>query len=157
MISTAKARYIRISPFKVRDVLRLIKGKSVDEAKGLLRHTNKRATVYIHKVLKSAVSNAENKGAKIEELYISKAFADGGPVLMRYKAAPFGRATSIRRRTAHIVIELGLEKDRGTLEKKAAAKKEKPKTAKKTTKPVNKKSKTVKTARKTIKKTKKGK
>ncbi|MCM8783521.1 MAG: 50S ribosomal protein L22 [Candidatus Omnitrophica bacterium] len=106
MVSHAVLRYLRLSPRKVRQVADIVRGKDVDTAEALLINLNKRPAIYILKVLKSAIANAEFKGLKGRRLYISKITADGGPVLKRYRAAPFGRANMIRRRTTHITIEL---------------------------------------------------
>lgn len=85
------------------------RGKGVVAAEGILLNIPKRAKEYIQKVLKSAVANAKVKGFAPSELYISKITADVGPIWKRYKAAAFGRATKIRRRTSHITIELDLK------------------------------------------------
>ncbi|MGE4357803.1 MAG: 50S ribosomal protein L22 [Candidatus Omnitrophota bacterium] len=106
MVSRAILRYLRLSPRKVRQVINLVRGKDTETAEAILISLNKRPAVYILKLLKSALANAEFKGLKGRRLYISKITADGGPVLKRYRAAPFGRANMIRRRTTHITLEL---------------------------------------------------
>lgn len=106
MISKAKAKFIRVSPRKVRLVIDLIRGKTVSEALGVLENINKRARQPIIKVLKSAISNSRQSQANEENLYISKIVADEGPRLKRYKSAPFGRAVMIRHRLCHITVEL---------------------------------------------------
>ena len=119
MISKAKAKYIRTSPTKARLVIDLIKGKTVDEANAILDTVNKGASSSIKKVLNSAFSNANfNKQEKYlsKDVIISQIKVDGGPMLMRYRAATMGRATPIRHRTAHIYLEL--EVTRGKLQKK---------------------------------------
>ena len=67
---------------------------------------NKRGAYYLKKVLKSAVANAKNKGFEENSLFISKVIANPGPTLKRYRAASFGRASGIRKRTSHILVEL---------------------------------------------------
>jgi len=107
MVSRAVLRYIRLSPRKVRQVIDLIRGKDISSAEAILANLNKRPAYYVLKLLRSAVANAEyGKGSKGVPLYISKITADGGPVWKRYRAAPFGRAVMIRRRTCHISLEL---------------------------------------------------
>lgn len=107
MITRAKARFLRISPRKMRQVIKLIKGRNVVEALALLDVIEKRPALYIKRVLKSAIADAEKKARlKPGELYISKILADGGPMWKRYRAASMGRATMIRRRTCHITVEL---------------------------------------------------
>lgn len=107
IVAKACARYIRVSPRKTRQVIDLIRGEKVDRALTILANINKRAKVYVEKVLRSAISNArQNPMAKAEELFISKIVADNGPVLKRYRAQAMGRATMIRRRTTHLIVEL---------------------------------------------------
>lgn len=101
----AIARYIRMSPFKVRRVLDQIRGRSYREALIILEFMPYRACEPIIKVLRSAVANAENnQGLDPTDLYISKAFADGGPTLKRYRPRAQGRAYQIRKRTCHITV-----------------------------------------------------
>lgn len=109
MIVKAETRFIRISPTRLREVMDCIRGKDVVSAEGLLSNINKRAKTYIEKTLKSAIANAKVKGFTPQQLYISKIAADVGPIWKRFKAAAFGRATKIRKRTSHIIIELDLK------------------------------------------------
>ncbi|NLX91406.1 MAG: 50S ribosomal protein L22 [Firmicutes bacterium] len=107
MESKAQARFIRIAPRKARIVIDLIRGKSVNEALGILRYTPKKGARIIEKVLKSAVANAENNNNMSRDaLVISKAYVDEGPTLKRYKPRARGRATRIRKRTSHITVML---------------------------------------------------
>jgi len=106
MVARAQAKYIRISPKKMRIVLPLVKGKNAQQAAAILHLTKKRGAQILEKVLKSAIANARNKGYDEEQLVISRLSADEGPVLKRYRAASFGRATVIRKRTSHISVEL---------------------------------------------------
>jgi large subunit ribosomal protein L22 len=109
MISSATARFIRMSPQKARLVVDLIRGMNVNQALMTLKFTNKRATEEIEKVVKSAVANATQKSENIDvdTLFIEKAFINEGPRLKRIRPAPMGRAYRYQRRTAHITIELG--------------------------------------------------
>ncbi|MFA6129601.1 MAG: 50S ribosomal protein L22 [Candidatus Omnitrophota bacterium] len=109
MISKAEGKFLRISPSKVRLVMDLIRGKDAAEAQSILLHLNKRPKEYLLKILKSAVANAKVKGFGVDKLYISKIVCNPGPMWKRFKAAAFGRAASIVRRTAHIKIELDLK------------------------------------------------
>jgi large subunit ribosomal protein L22 len=106
MIARAQAKFIRISPSKVRQVMDLIRNKKVVQAAALLKNLNKRPTEYLEKILKQAVANAKVKGFNQEQLYISKLVCDEGPRWKRFKAAAFGRVVSIRKRTSHINMEL---------------------------------------------------
>jgi large subunit ribosomal protein L22 len=95
-----------MSPYKMRQVIDLVRGKPAKYATELLANLNKKGAFLLAKVLKSAIANAKIKGYEDKGLFISKIIADGGPVLKRYRAATFGRATTIKKRTAHVVVEL---------------------------------------------------
>ena len=108
MIAHAKARYMRVSPVKVRQVIDLIRGKDVNSSMGILTHVNKGCTKMVSKVLTSAISNAKQKGLSEEQLFVSKVIANQGPSWRRYRSAAFGRATGISKKTTHLTIELDL-------------------------------------------------
>lgn len=116
----AKARYLRMSPRKVRLVIDVIRGMNVAEARVQLKHMKKHAAIPVLKLLESAVANAKHNFQIDEEgLYVKTIMADGGPVLHRWRARAFGRAAPIRKRTTHISIVLD------SREKKADKKEEK--------------------------------
>jgi large subunit ribosomal protein L22 len=108
---TAKARFIQITPRKVRLVVDAIRGKRADEALEILRYMPQRAAEPVYKLVQSAVANAEqNYGLEVDELYVSKIFADEGP---RHRKAPYGgrfagrgRFRPIMRRSSHITVVL---------------------------------------------------
>lgn len=101
----ARARYVRQSPSKVRRVLDLIRGLSVDEAEAVLAFSARGATEPIRKVLRSAVANAEhNHALDADELVVAEVYADEGPTLRRFRPRARGRATRIRKRTCHITV-----------------------------------------------------
>jgi large subunit ribosomal protein L22 len=103
----AQAKYVRMSPRKARLVAEHIRGRSVPEARAVLRFTSREAAGEIEKVLQSAVSNAEaNHGIAEDRLYISAAYVDGGPVMKRWRARARGRVARIRKRTCHITVRL---------------------------------------------------
>ena len=107
MVSRSVLRHFRISPYKVRLVLPLIKGKGVEEAFSILHLTHKRSAPVIAKLLKSAVANASEKGyPEPDELYVKEAFADEGVVLKRVRARAMGRAFQRKKRSSHITIAL---------------------------------------------------
>lgn len=108
MITSAKAKYLRVSPRKIRLVADMIRGKDVNTSIATLRYVQKKATVDVGKLLKSAIANAQQIGIQPEQLYVSKIHADQGPVMKRFRAAPFGRATRILKKTSHLTIELDL-------------------------------------------------
>ena len=87
----------------------LIRNKDVEEAKAILVELNKRPKEYLIKILNAAIANAKVKGFNADQLYISKIICDVGPTWKRFKAAAFGRATPIRKRTSHIKIELDVK------------------------------------------------
>jgi large subunit ribosomal protein L22 len=109
MIVKAEGKFLRISPAKVRQVIDLIRYKDVGDAQALLNTWNKRPKEYLIKILKQAIANAKTKGFNPEQLYISKIICNIGPIWKRYKAAAFGRAAPIKKRTSHIKIELDLK------------------------------------------------
>jgi large subunit ribosomal protein L22 len=101
----ATAKYVRVSPTKVRQLTRLIKGEHVDEAIRILQFSDKGAARPLRKVLESAIANAENNdGLDPDELYVWNAFVDEGPTLKRYQPRALGRAYRIRKRTSHITV-----------------------------------------------------
>ncbi|MDR0696430.1 MAG: 50S ribosomal protein L22 [Christensenellaceae bacterium] len=103
----AIAKNIRISPYKVRSVLDVIRGKYYPEAVALLNTLNKSSCEPVLKLLKSAAANAENnKGYDVDSLYLSECFADQGPTLKRMMPRAKGRGNRILKRTSHITIKL---------------------------------------------------
>ncbi len=111
MIACAQGKFLRLSPSKVRVVLDLIRGKDALVAQSILLHLNKRPKEFLIKILKSALANAKVKGFSADKLYVSKAACNPGPMWKRFKAAAFGRASGIVKRTVHIKIELDLKGD----------------------------------------------
>jgi len=109
MIVKAEAKHLRISPTKVRQVAALIRNKGAEEALVILTNLNKRPKEYLLKILKQAIANAKVKGIAAEKLYISAIICNIGPTWKRFKAAAFGRATPIKKRTSHIKIELDIK------------------------------------------------
>ena len=108
MDTKAIAKYVRMSPMKISVVLKLIRGKSIKEAYSILLYTNRRAAAVIEKVLKSAVSNAENNNGMDQNLLIVKsAYVTNGPILKRFQPRAQGRAFRINKRTSHITIIVG--------------------------------------------------
>ncbi len=101
-------RHARFSAYKAREVLDLIRGKSVIEARNILEFSDRGAAAVILKVLDSAVANAgNNNDIPPEELFVSACFADEGPTMKRWRPRARGRATRIRKRTCHITVIVG--------------------------------------------------
>ncbi|GAB6172279.1 50S ribosomal protein L22 [Paradesulfitobacterium aromaticivorans] len=112
MQAKAIAKYIRISPRKVRQVVDLIRGKKVNDAFAVLQFTPKGSTEPVVKVLKSAVANAEhNLELSSDNLFVTEVFVDQGPTLKRIKPRAMGRADVIRKRTSHITVVVGEKKE----------------------------------------------
>ena len=109
---TASSKYVRVSPQKARLVLDLIKGRRVEDALNTLAFTKKGIAPNIHKLLRSAVENANyansEKGADVEidNLFVTRAVANDGPRMKRIRPAPMGRAYRYQRRMSHIEIAL---------------------------------------------------
>lgn len=103
----AVAKHIRISPYKVRIVLDIIRGKDYREAVAILENTPKSASEPIRKVLMSAAANAENNlGMSKDNLFIAECYANQGPTLKRIMPRAQGRAFRILKRTSHITVVL---------------------------------------------------
>ena len=112
MEAIARKRFIRQSPYKIRYVLKMVKGLKVEAAVNKLSLTNKKASTYIIEVLNSAVSNMMNSETDVngDSLFIKTAYVDEGPVMKRFRPAAMGRATGIRKRTSHLTIIITSEK-----------------------------------------------
>ncbi len=103
----AVAKYVRISPDKVRIVLDIIRGKSYVEAIAILKNTRKAACEPLIKLVNSAAANAENNlNMNKNDLFIAECFANGGPILKRVQPVSKGRAYRINKRTSHITVIL---------------------------------------------------
>jgi large subunit ribosomal protein L22 len=157
----ATAKFIRISPTKARQVVDLIRGRRVDDARRVLAFTPRSASTPVNKVLNSAVANAEhNRALAADELVVVRTWVDEGPTLRRYRPRALGRATRIRKRTCHISVVVGRPEEElvvpppreKTTAKKSTAKKS---TARKSTakKSTAKKTTARKTSQKTTRKT----
>ena len=101
----ATAKHLRISPYKIRTVLALIRGKSVEEAEAILTYCNKGGSLEVKKVLLSAAANAEhNNGMDRGDLVVAEAFANGGPHMKRMQPVSKGRGHAILKRTSHVTV-----------------------------------------------------
>lgn len=101
----AVLRHYRMSAYKARQVLDLVRGRDADRAEEILRATPREAARVVGKVLASAVANARNnEQLDPEELYVSACYADEGTTLKRWRPRARGRATRIRKRTCHITV-----------------------------------------------------
>jgi large subunit ribosomal protein L22 len=137
----AEAKYLRVSPQKVRLVLDLIKGLRVEEALNTLAFTKKGIAPTVHKLLRSAIENANYAGQEkgidvdVDSLFVKNAISNEGPRMKRIRPAPMGRAFRYQRRMTHISIVLsernknGASADLATTVEAAPAKATKGKTA----------------------------
>lgn len=104
----ARAKYVRMSPRKVRLVVDLIRGKSVQDAEDILRFLPRIATEPVSKVLASAKANALHNDNMLEDqLIVKEAYVDAGPTLKRIIPKARGAANFIRKRTSHITLVVG--------------------------------------------------
>src|SRR5438105_14822422 len=101
----AVLRYCRMSAFKVRPVLDLIRGRDLEDAQDILRFSERDAARVVSKLLASAVANAEHNDAQsADERYVSACYADEATTMKRWRPRARGRATRIRKRTCHITV-----------------------------------------------------
>lgn len=112
MLSKASARFSRIAPRKARMIADLVRGRDAAEAIQLLQFTQKSGAPVIKKIIESAVANAQQAGADVDDLFVSKATVDKAPNKFnrRWRPRAMGRATRIVKGVSHIVIELDARK-----------------------------------------------
>ena len=107
MEAKAHAKYIRMSPRKIKVVLDIIRGKNASEAMAILKHTPRAAAPVVAKLLKSAMANAENNNKMdVSKLYVAETYANQGPTLKRFQPHAQGRAFRILKRSSHITVVL---------------------------------------------------
>ena len=103
----AVARFVRVSPQKVRLVMAQVRGEKVEDALSLLIFAPQKGAKILKKLVDSAVANAqENTDMDVDNLYISKIYADEGPTQKRWRPRALGRATKILKRTSHLTVIL---------------------------------------------------
>ena len=103
----ASAQYLRVAPRKARLVVEHIRGRPVPEARTVLAFTPRAAARAVEKILASAVANAEaNHGLIGDDLIVSAAYVDEGPVIKRWRARARGRVARIQKKTSHVTIHL---------------------------------------------------
>jgi len=103
----AVAKYVRISPRKMKPIADMVRGKNAKDAIAILKFTPRKGARIFLKVLNSAVANAENNNnLDIENLYVSQIYANQGSVMKRWKAGSQGRANPIKHRTSHVGVVL---------------------------------------------------
>ena len=118
IVGKATAKYVRMSPTKVRRVVDLIRGLPASEAQAIVKFDPHAASEPVGKVLDSAVANAEHlahvRSQRLdpEDLFVTEAFVDEGPTLKRFRPRAQGRAYRIRKRTSHITIVVAPAEER---------------------------------------------
>lgn len=118
----AVLRHCRMSSYKVREVLDLVRGVEFTRAVEILDHVDRAAAPVVAKLVRSAAANAEhNEGLDADEMYIASAFADEGTTLKRWRPRARGRATRIRKRTCHITVVLARMPDEKLARRRARA------------------------------------
>jgi ribosomal protein L22 len=106
-IVTAKSKYVRSSARKARLVLDHVRGKSISDARAILRHSPRGVARDLERLLNSAVANAENNHDLVgDDLFVKEVYADEGPTLKRFRPRAQGRAYRIRKRTSHLTMTL---------------------------------------------------
>lgn len=115
MEAKAIHRYIGSSPRKMRLLIDLIRGMSVEKAIEVLHFSTKHASKVAEKVVRSAVSNLMNQDDSTRldpsDLFIKEAFVNQGPTLKRISPAPMGRAYRIRKRSCHLTVVVATKKN----------------------------------------------
>ena len=118
MIARAKLRYLGVSAQKTRLVVDQVRGKGVGEAIGILHYSPKLVAKDVEKLVRSALSNAQQKDPKVDvdRLVVSRATVDEGPPQKRMRARSMGRIYRILKKTCHVTVELNVLADgkRGT-------------------------------------------
>lgn len=110
METSAVAKFVRISPRKIRLIMDQVRGKRVDEALNMLSFAPQKGALILKKLIDSAVANAEqNSGVDVDALFVKRVYADEGPTLKRFRPRAQGRATRIRKRSSHLTVVLDEE------------------------------------------------
>lgn len=114
MEAKAVAKYVRMSPSKLKPVTDLVRGKDLNEALIILKFTSGKGATLIEKVVMSAAGNAENNfDMDPENLYVAEIYANQGPTMKRFRAGAQGRASKILKRSSHIGVTLREKEQEG--------------------------------------------
>lgn len=107
MEAKAVAKYVRMSPIKLKPITDLVRGKDLSEALTILKFTPGKGSVLVEKVVKSAAANAENNhDMNVDKLYVAEVYVHKGPTMKRWRAGAQGRASLILKRSSHIGVTL---------------------------------------------------
>lgn len=106
MEAKAVAKYVRMSPIKLKPVADLVRGKDVGEALTILKFTPGKGAEIVEKVVQSALANADVKEMDTDNLYVAEVYANQGPTMKRWRAGSRGRASIILKRSSHVGVTL---------------------------------------------------
>ena len=107
MEAKATAKYVRMSPIKLKPIADLVRGKDLNEALNILRFTPGKGSEIVEKVVESAAANAENNfDMNPDNLYVAEISANQGPTMKRWRAGSQGRASVILKRSSHVTVTL---------------------------------------------------
>ncbi|MCB6992286.1 50S ribosomal protein L22 [bacterium 210820-DFI.6.37] len=106
MEAKAIAKYVRMSPIKLKPVADLVRGKDVNEALTILKFTPGKGAEIVEKVVQSALANADVKEMDTDNLYVAEVYANQGPTMKRWRAGSQGRASIILKRSSHVGVTL---------------------------------------------------
>ena len=106
MEAKAIAKYVRMSPIKLKPVADLVRGKDVNEALTILKFTPGKGAEIVEKVVQSALANADVKEINTDNLYVAEVYANQGPTMKRWRAGSQGRASIILKRSSHVGVTL---------------------------------------------------
>ena len=106
MEAKAIAKYVRMSPIKLKPVADLVRGKDVAEALTILKFTPGKGAEIVEKVVQSALANADVKEMDTDNLYVAEVYANQGPTMKRWRAGSRGRASIILKRSSHVGVTL---------------------------------------------------
>ncbi len=106
MEAKAIAKYVRMSPIKLKPVADLVRGKDVGEALTILKFTPGKGAEIVEKVVQSALANADVKEMDTDNLYVAEVYANQGPTMKRWRAGSQGRASIILKRSSHVGVTL---------------------------------------------------
>ena len=112
MEAKAVAKYVRMSPSKLKPIADLVRGKDLNEALNILKFTPGKGSEIGEKVVMSAAANAENNfDLNPEDLYVAEVYANQGPTMKRWRAGAQGRASMILKRSSHVGVTLKEKED----------------------------------------------
>lgn len=112
MEAKAVAKYVRMSPSKLKPIADLVRGKDLNEALNILKFTPGKGSEIVEKVVMSAAANAENNfDLNPEDLYVAEVYANQGPTMKRWRAGAKGRASMILKRSSHVGVTLKEKED----------------------------------------------